>query len=139
MIDFAGLQQQYNQIESEIQEVVLRVLKGGWYILGQELDVLELESRIQTQVQQGVDKSQREYYLSEQMRAIQTELVEEDDSKREIIELRARLVVVGDRNSHFQGTLNAPVVTSLKLPYPERFSTTGLRSPPEAESPHCSN
>jgi ATP-dependent Lon protease len=64
-------------------------------ILGQELDVLELESRIQTQVQQEVDKSQREYYLREQMRAIQTELGEEDDAKREITELRARLVASG--------------------------------------------
>jgi ATP-dependent Lon protease len=40
-------------------------------ILGQELDVLELESRIHTQVQEEVDKTQREYYLREQMRAIQ--------------------------------------------------------------------
>ena len=47
-------------------------------ILGQELDVLELEDRIQNQVQQEVDKSQREYYLREQMRAIQTELGEVD-------------------------------------------------------------
>ena len=48
-------------------------------ILGQELDVLELEDRIQNQVQQEVDKSQREYYLREQMRAIQTELGEVDE------------------------------------------------------------
>ena len=48
-------------------------------ILGQELDVLELEDRIQTQVQQEVDKTQREYFLREQMRAIQTELGEGDD------------------------------------------------------------
>ena len=48
-------------------------------ILGQELDVLELEDRIQTQVQSEVDKTQREYYLREQMRAIQTELGEGDE------------------------------------------------------------
>ena len=59
-------------------------------LLGQELDVLELENRIQTQVQQEVDKSQREYYLREQMRAIQTELGEDDDTKREIAELREK-------------------------------------------------
>jgi ATP-dependent Lon protease len=64
-------------------------------ILGQELDVLELESRIQNQVQQEVDKSQREYYLREQMRAIQTELGEEDEAKRELSELKERLVVSG--------------------------------------------
>jgi ATP-dependent Lon protease len=64
-------------------------------ILGQELDVLELESRIQNQVQQEVDKSQRQYYLREQMRAIQTELGEEDDAKREITELKGRLIASG--------------------------------------------
>jgi len=64
-------------------------------ILGQELDVLELESRIQSQVQQEVDKSQREYYLREQMRAIKTELGEEDEAKRELTELKERLVASG--------------------------------------------
>lgn len=60
-------------------------------LLGQELDVLELESRIQSQVQQEVDKSQREFYLREQMRAIQTELGENDDTLREIGELKEKL------------------------------------------------
>jgi ATP-dependent Lon protease len=60
-------------------------------ILGQELDVLELEDRIQNQVQQEVDKSQREYYLREQMRAIQTELGEADDVERELTELREKI------------------------------------------------
>ncbi len=60
-------------------------------ILGQELDVLELEDRIQNQVQQEVDKSQREYYLREQMRAIQTELGEVDQEQRELIELREKI------------------------------------------------
>ncbi len=60
-------------------------------ILGQELDVLELEDRIQNQVQQEVDKSQREYYLREQMRAIQTELGEVDEEQRELVELREKI------------------------------------------------
>ncbi len=60
-------------------------------ILGQELDVLELEDRIQNQVQQEVDKSQREYYLREQMRAIQTELGEVDEVERELAELREKI------------------------------------------------
>ena len=53
-------------------------------MLGQELDVLELEDRIQTQVQQELDKSQREYYLREQLRAIQTELGEDDETQRDV-------------------------------------------------------
>ncbi len=59
--------------------------------LGSELDVLELESKIQNQVQQEIDKSQREYYLREQMRAIQNELGETDPHTQDVNELRARL------------------------------------------------
>ncbi len=61
-------------------------------LLAQELDVLELEDEIQTKVQSEVDRSQREFYLREQMKAIQTELGEGDIWTREINELRARIV-----------------------------------------------
>ena len=40
-------------------------------MLAKEVDVLDMESRIQTEVQKEVDKSQREYYLREQINAIQ--------------------------------------------------------------------
>ncbi len=60
-------------------------------ILASELDVLELENRIQSQVQQEVDKSQREYFLREQMRAIQNELGEGDPHLQDINELRDKL------------------------------------------------
>ncbi len=60
-------------------------------ILAQELDVLELENRIQDQVQQEVDKGQREYFLREQMRVIQDELGELDTQLAEINELREKL------------------------------------------------
>lgn len=43
MIDFAGLHQQYNDIGEEIEEAVNRVLRGGWYILGEELTRFEQE------------------------------------------------------------------------------------------------
>ncbi len=48
-------------------------------LLGRELDVLELENRIQQQVQEEMDRSQREYFLREQMRVIQSELGEADE------------------------------------------------------------
>ena len=51
-------------------------------LLATELDVLELENRIQSQVQEGIDKSQREYFLREQMRVIQNELGESDPYAR---------------------------------------------------------
>jgi ATP-dependent Lon protease len=60
-------------------------------LLAKELDVLELENQIHSQVQQEVDKSQREYFLREQMKAIQTELGETDTHTQEIKELRERL------------------------------------------------
>jgi ATP-dependent Lon protease len=63
-------------------------------MLAQELDVLELESQIQDQVQQEVDKGQREYFLREQMRVIQNELGELDAQSAEINELRDKLAEV---------------------------------------------
>ena len=64
-------------------------------LLAQELDVLQLQSKIHTAVQEEVDKSQREYYLREQMRVIQTELGEGDLHGREIVELREKIEQAG--------------------------------------------
>ncbi len=60
-------------------------------ILTRELEVINLGTRIQSQVQEGIDKGQREYYLREQLRAIQEELGEGDEQQAEITELRERL------------------------------------------------
>jgi ATP-dependent Lon protease len=60
-------------------------------ILIKELEVLELGSKIQSQVQSEVGKNQREYFLREQLKAIQKELGEGDDQAREIDELRAKI------------------------------------------------
>jgi ATP-dependent Lon protease len=60
-------------------------------LLGRELDVLELENQIHSQVQSEVDRSQREMYLREQMKAIQAELGEADLWVQEITELRERI------------------------------------------------
>ena len=59
-------------------------LKKVNQILADELEVLELEDEIQAQVQTEVDRSHREYYLREQMRAIQSELGEGDIWSQEI-------------------------------------------------------
>ncbi len=55
--------------------------------LSKELEVLELKNKIQEQVQEQVSQSQREYLLREQMKAIQKELGESDDSQAEVDEL----------------------------------------------------
>jgi ATP-dependent Lon protease len=60
-------------------------------LLAQELDVLELEDEIHNRVQDEVDKSQREFYLREQMKAIQTELGEGDVWTRENNDLKTRI------------------------------------------------
>jgi len=59
--------------------------------LAQELDVLELENKIHTEVQKEVDRSQREYFLREQMKAIQRELGQEDPLSQEVNELREKI------------------------------------------------
>ncbi len=59
--------------------------------LSKELEVLELRSKIQEQVQEQVSQSQREYLLREQMKAIQKELGESDDGQAEIDELRKKV------------------------------------------------
>ena len=60
-------------------------------ILAKELDLHELESKIQNNAQAVINKGQREYYLREQLKAIQTELGESDDLGLEIDEMREQL------------------------------------------------
>ena len=60
-------------------------------ILAKELDLHELESKIQNNAQAVINKGQREYYLREQLKAIQTELGEADDLGLEIDEMREQL------------------------------------------------
>jgi ATP-dependent Lon protease len=60
-------------------------------ILNRELEVFELGTRIQSQVQSELEKGQREFYLRQQLKAIQEELGEADPEQAEMIELRGRL------------------------------------------------
>ena len=64
-------------------------------ILIKELEVLELGSKIQSQVQSEVGKNQRDYFLREQLKAIQKELGEGDEQAKEIEELRAKIDAAG--------------------------------------------
>ncbi|MBI2908340.1 MAG: endopeptidase La [Chloroflexi bacterium] len=63
--------------------------------LAKELDVLELQSKIHSKVQEEVDKSQREFFLREQLKAIQKELGEVDAQTREINEFRKKITASG--------------------------------------------
>ena len=64
-------------------------------ILIKELEVLELGSKIQSQVQSEVGRNQREYFLREQMKAIQKELGEGDDQTKEMEELAEKVEAAG--------------------------------------------
>ena len=64
-------------------------------ILIKELEVLELGSKIQSQVQSEVGRNQREYFLREQLKAIQKELGEGDDQTKDIEELQEKIDAAG--------------------------------------------
>ncbi|MDA8216287.1 MAG: endopeptidase La, partial [Dehalococcoidales bacterium] len=63
--------------------------------LGKQVELLEIGSRIQSEVQKGVEKSQRDYYLREQMKAIQKELGEGDSETAIVNELREKVGQAG--------------------------------------------
>jgi ATP-dependent Lon protease len=63
-------------------------------ILARELEVVAIGSRIQSQVQSELDKGQREYFLRQQMKAIQEELGEADEAQAEANELREQLAAI---------------------------------------------
>lgn len=63
------------------------------FLMGQmesEIDLLQVEKRIRTRVKKQMEKSQREYYLNEQMKAIQKELGEMDDAPDEFETLKRK-------------------------------------------------
>ncbi len=64
-------------------------------VLSRELEVLELGKKIQDQAQSEMEKTQREYYLREQLKAIKRELGEEDEQQAEINELQAKIEQAG--------------------------------------------
>ena len=78
----------------EIRDVKLRLEQILGIIEG-EIDVLQIEKRIRGRVKQQMEKSQREYYLNEQMKAIQKELGEMEDAPNELADLEARIENAG--------------------------------------------
>jgi ATP-dependent Lon protease len=72
---------------NSVQEKLLLLLE----ILNKEVEVLELGRKIQTEAQSEMEKSQREYYLREQLKAIQRELAEGDDQFEEVEQFRQKI------------------------------------------------
>ncbi len=81
---------------SERQEILQAIdtterLEKVSFYLGREIEVLEIGSKIQSRVREQMDKAQREYYLREQLKAIQKELGMVDEQEAEIEELREKI------------------------------------------------
>src|SRR6266481_1134010 len=74
---------------------VSRRLQAINHHLAKELEVQQLRNKIQNEVQDQVQQSQREYYLREQMKAIQKELGEQDETQRDVDELRQKIEAAG--------------------------------------------
>jgi ATP-dependent Lon protease len=87
----------YIRIDLEIAQQILEVdstpekLRLLLTVLGKEIEVLELGRKIQSEAQSEMERTQREYYLREQMKAIQRELAEGDDQSADIEEFQKKI------------------------------------------------
>ncbi|AYD41414.1 endopeptidase La [Clostridium fermenticellae] len=84
------LKQDKKQELIETYDVVSR-LKKLLDILIKEVDILKLEKKIGLNVKKKIDKAQKDYYLREQLKAIQEELGEEDEDKKEINNYKTKI------------------------------------------------
>ena len=66
-------------------------LERLYELMQAEIEILQVEKKIRTRVKKQMEKTQKEYYLNEQMQAIQKELGERDEFKNEIQELEEKL------------------------------------------------
>jgi ATP-dependent Lon protease len=85
-------------------------------ILNRELEVFELGSKIQSQVQSEMEKGQREYFLRQQLKAIQQELGEDDPEQAEIAELRGRVDALGELPEEVRKAVDRELGRLEKLP-----------------------
>ena len=109
----------------ELENVAER-LESLMTLMEGENDVLEMEKRIRGRVKKQMEKNQREYYLNEQMKAIQKELGEMDDASNEIEELEKKIVAAGmskDAKSKADAEIN-----KLKLMSPMSAEATVVRN-----------
>jgi ATP-dependent Lon protease len=84
-----GVQQEQNMLEADTADELLRLAHA---YLARELEIIQLRSKIATEAQSEMDKSQRDYILRQQMKAIQKELGEDESGERAEAEmLRERL------------------------------------------------
>ncbi len=86
----------HTERQAVLEQVDVRVrLEFVHKQLARELELIELRNKIQSQVQGQLSQTQREFYLREQLKAIQKELGEGDDGRQEVDELRQKLDAAG--------------------------------------------
>ncbi len=100
-------------------EQVLGIIEG-------EIEVLQIEKRIRGRVKQQMEKSQREYYLNEQMKAIQKELGEMDDVPNELADLEAKIEKAGMTKEGKEKAVSE--LNKLKLMSPMSAEATVVRN-----------
>ena len=66
-------------------------LEAIYSLMLSEIEILQVEEKIKRRVKKQMEKTQKDYYLNEQMRAIQKEMGEKDDFRNEVVELEKRL------------------------------------------------
>jgi len=99
------------------------------YLLGMiegEIDLLQIEKRIRGRVKQQMEKSQREYYLNEQMKAIQKELGDMDDAPNEIEDMQKKIDKAG-MSKEAKDKANAEL-NKLKMMSPMSAEATVVRN-----------
>ncbi|MGZ0076433.1 endopeptidase La [Methylomonas sp. YC3] len=89
-----ALKVEEKQLMLEMVDVAKR-LENLMTLMEGEVDILEMEKKIRGRVKKQMEKNQREYYLNEQMKAIQKELGEMDEASNEIEELERKIAAAG--------------------------------------------
>jgi len=84
-------------VKLEDKQKIIEILNIGerleaiYSLMLSEIEILQVEEKIKRRVKKQMEKTQKDYYLNEQMRAIQKEMGEKDDFRNEIVELEKRL------------------------------------------------
>lgn len=95
-------------------------------LMESDIDVLKVEKRIRGRVKKQMEKSQREYYLNEQMKAIQKELGDLDDSGNDLEDLEKKIENVGMPKEALEKSMNE--LNKLKMMSPMSAEATVVRS-----------
>ena len=90
MVTHLSLKQEDKQVLLSLVSPLAR-MEALYELMRSEIEVLQIEQRIKNRVKKQMEKTQKEYYLNEQMRAIQKEMGDSDDMRNEIAELEEKI------------------------------------------------